>query len=139
MKSAKQAKHAHMKFVKDERNFVESERFRIKASEDDLYFEIDGMDQSKTNLPHWPNTPKDVNKDLLMQIHVSAVRYADGRQADIYMYNSTFAHDSDCTGTIIYNTVYKVTALARYLDELCLHAAAIECAPYMSAICPCLP
>jgi hypothetical protein len=33
--------------------------------------EIDGMDQSKTNLPHWPNCPKDNNKDLLMQIHVT--------------------------------------------------------------------
>ena len=117
MKLAREAKHTHMKFVKTERNFVESERFRIKGSDDDLYFEIDGMDQSKTNLPHWPNTPKDVNKDLLMQIHVTAVRYADGRQADIYMYNNTFAHDSDCTSTIIYNTVLKVVTLALLSDR----------------------
>ena len=84
-KHAREDKHKHLAYVARERKFVESERFRIQAHSDDLYFEIDGMDQSKTNLPHWPNTPKDVNKDLLQQIHVSAVRYADDRPADIYM------------------------------------------------------
>lgn len=106
---AKEEKHKHIMYVKGEREFVESERFRISTDSNDFYFEIDGMDQSKTNLPHWPNPPKDVNKDLLMQIHVTAARYADGRPADIYMYKSTFAHDSDCTCTIIYTTVIKVT------------------------------
>ena len=32
-----------------------------------------------------------------MQIHVTGVRYIDGRPADIYLYTSRFAHDSMAT------------------------------------------
>ena len=54
--------------------------FFANSAPDGCYMEIDGMDQSKTNLPHWPNMPKNIKKDLLMQIHVTGVRYSDGRK-----------------------------------------------------------
>ena len=108
MTQAKLLMEEHNAFVAKERQFVNTQRFLANAR-GDFYLEIDGMDQSKTNLPHWPNMPKNINKDLLMQIHVTGVRYSDGRPNDIYLYTSTFAHDSACTCTIIYRSVLKVT------------------------------
>ena len=69
----------HNQFISQERQFVDHQRFLANSADDGFYMEIDGMDQSKTNLPHWPNMPKNINKDLLMQIHVTGVRYSDGR------------------------------------------------------------
>ena len=104
----------HNQFISQERQFVNHQRFLANSADDGFYMEIDGMDQSKTNLPHWPNMPKNINKDLLMQIHVTGVRYSDGRQNDIYLYPSTFAHDSACTCTIIYLSVTKVNYFIPY-------------------------
>jgi hypothetical protein len=108
----------HIKFVKVERTFLGSQRFFCCNDPDNFYMEIDWMDQSKTNLPHYPNCPKDINKDLLMQIHVTGVRYCDGRPADIYLYTSHFAHDSACTCTVIFMSIIKVEF---YIGEF-LHA-----------------
>ncbi len=108
MEEAKSLMEEHNLFIAKERQFVNHQRFLANSTPDSFYMEIDGMDQSKTNLPHWPNMPKDINKDLLMQIHVTGVRYSDGRPNDIYLYTSTFAHDSNCTCTIIYLSILKV-------------------------------
>lgn len=105
---ARVAMDEHRSFVTGERKFLNKQRQNCNEDPDSFYMEIDGMDQSKTNLPHWPNCPKDINKDLLMQIHVTGVRYSDGRPADIYLYTSQFAHDSACTCTIIYKSILKV-------------------------------
>ena len=105
---ARQNLDKHLAQVSTERAFLKNIRLQDLADEDMFYMEIDGMDQSKTNLPHYPNQPKDVNKDLLMQIHVTGVRYSGNRPNDIYLYTNTFAHDSACTCTIIYMTVTKV-------------------------------
>lgn len=107
--SARKEMEEHRAMVAEERDFLKLQRWRTQVEEDWFYMEIDGMDQSKTNLPHYPNMPKNVNKDLLMQIHVTAVRYVGSQPADIYMYPSTFAHDSNCTCTIIYMSVIKVS------------------------------
>jgi len=72
------------------------------------------MDQSKTNLPHWPNRPKEINKYLPMQIHETGVRYCDGRPTDIYLYTSQFLHDSACTCTSIYKSIMKVIIVVVY-------------------------
>jgi hypothetical protein len=55
-----------------------------------------------------PNYPKDINKDLLMQIFVTRIRYCDGRPANIYLYTSQFANDSAATCIIIYKSVVEV-------------------------------
>ena len=91
----------HRKCVTEERKFLNKQRPNCHEDPDNFYIEIDGMEKSKTNLPHWPNCPKDINKDLLMQIHFTGFRYIDGRPADILFYTSRFAHDSACTRTII--------------------------------------
>ena len=85
MKAAKGKMEEHNQFVADERKFVNHQRFLANCADDGFYMEIDGMDQSKTNLPHFPNMPKNVSKDLLMQMHVTRVRYSDGRPNDIYV------------------------------------------------------
>ena len=90
--NAKIRMEEHNQFIAQERKFVNHQRFLANSAPDGFYMEIDGMDQSKTNLPHWPNMPKNINKDLLMQIHITGVRYSDGRKNDIYLYTNTFAH-----------------------------------------------
>ena len=106
---ARKEMEEHRAMVAAERDFLKLQRWKAETNEDSFYMEIDGMDQSKTNLPHYPNLPKNVNKDLLMQIHVTAVRYVGNQPPDIYIYPSTFAHDSNCTCTIIYMSVLKVS------------------------------
>ena len=113
IKNAKIRMEEHNQFISQERKFVNHQRFLANSAPDGFYMEIDGMDQSKTNLPHWPNMPKNINKDLLMQIHITGVRYSDGRKNDIYLYTNTFAHDSACTCTIIYLSITKVSQLCR--------------------------
>ena len=111
----------HYTFVAEERKFLDSQRYFCNNDLDNFYFEIDGMDQSKTNLPHYPNLPKDVKKDLLMQIHVTGVRYCNDTAADIYLYTSQFAHDSACTCTIIFKTLVKVSIAYKGLFSLDMH------------------
>ena len=115
MKNAKIRMEEHNQFIAQERKFVNHQRFLANSADDGFYMEIDGMDQSKTNLPHWPNMPKNINKDRLMQIHVTGVRYSGGRKNDVYvyLYTNTFAHDSACTCTIIYESITKVIHLDR--------------------------
>ena len=43
--------HNHI-FIAQERKFVIYQRFLANSAPDGFYMEIDGMDQSKTNLPH---------------------------------------------------------------------------------------
>ena len=97
----------HLKFVLLERSFLPSQKIVCNTESGNFYMEIDGMDQSKTNLPHWSSYPKDINKDLLMQIHVTWVRYGDGRLVNIYLSTSQFAHDSAATCTIFYKLIAK--------------------------------
>jgi hypothetical protein len=58
-----------------ERDFVESEKLRSRNSDERLFFmEIDGLDQSKTLLPHYIKPPKNMNPDLLFNFHITIVK-----------------------------------------------------------------
>ena len=39
-----------------------------------FFFEIDGMDQEKTLLPHYDNAPKNIDEDLLFNFHITVVK-----------------------------------------------------------------
>ena len=108
-KNAKIRMVGHNQFIAQQLKFVNHQRFLANSAHGGFDMEIDGMDQSKTNLPHWPNMPKNINKDLLMQIHVTGVRYSDGCKNDFYLYTNTFARDLACTCTIIYESITKVS------------------------------
>ncbi len=57
------------------RDFVESEKLKSRNLDEEIFFmEIDGMDQSKTMLPHYINPPKNVNPDLLFDFHINGVK-----------------------------------------------------------------
>ena len=57
------------------REFVNHQKLKSQKLEEELFFfEIDGMDQSKTLLPHYVNAPKNVDKDLLFNFHITAVK-----------------------------------------------------------------
>ncbi len=66
----------HIKFMFKEKALLNTQRLICNNDIENFYIEIEGMDQSKTNLPHYSNFSKDINKDLLMQIHVTGVRYS---------------------------------------------------------------
>ena len=65
------------------------------GGEEVFFFEVDGMDQSKTKLPHFQyKMPKDVDPDHLLHVHLTCVRYDGTRADDIYYYTNTLPHDS---------------------------------------------
>ena len=102
----------HMDFVKQEREACYAEMHKSAATrggEEVFFFEVDGMDQSKTKLPHFQyRIPKDVDPDHLLHVHLTCVRYDGTRADDIYYYTNTLPHDSANTATIIWKTILKV-------------------------------
>jgi hypothetical protein len=112
----------HMKFVRQERDacYAEMHKSRDSGGEEVFFFEVDGMDQSKTNLPHFQyKMPKDVDPDHLLHAHLTCVRYDGSRPDDIYYYTNTLPHDSGNTATVIWKTVLKVTFRAVLCDAYC--------------------
>ena len=72
---AKQLFIEHYTDFRRERDFVESEKHKSRNPDERLFFmEIDGMDQSKTLLPHYINPPKNINPDLLFNFHITVVK-----------------------------------------------------------------
>ena len=65
----------HNKDFRREREFVNHQKLKSQKPKEELFFfEVDGMDQSKTLLPHYVNAPKNVDKDLLFNFHITAVK-----------------------------------------------------------------
>ena len=65
----------HYKDFRREREFVNNQKLKSQKPEEELFFfVVDGMDQSKTLLPHYVNTPKNVDKDFLFNFHITAVK-----------------------------------------------------------------
>ena len=65
----------HFNEFRRERDFVESQKLKSRNPDEGLFFmEIDGMDQSKTMLPHYINPPKNINPDLLFDFHIVVLK-----------------------------------------------------------------
>jgi len=65
----------HYRDFRREREFLNLQRNLSRKPEEEIfYFEIDGMDQSKTLLPHYVNAPKNIDQDLLFDFHITAVK-----------------------------------------------------------------
>ncbi len=65
----------HYTDFRREREFVNHQKLKSQKPEEELFFfEVDGMDQSKTLLPHYINAPKNVDKDLLLNFHVTTIK-----------------------------------------------------------------
>ena len=63
--------------LEEKENLIISRRVdrSLKPVEKLFFMEIDGMDQSKTLLPHYINPPKNIDKDLLFNFHITIVKY----------------------------------------------------------------
>eukprot|EP00873_Tetraselmis_striata_P023183 jgi/Tetstr1/443447/TSEL_031458.t1 len=72
-----------------------------------LFCEIDGMDSSKTLLPHSATSSKDVVKDKLPKVHLTCVKYNGMRPDDVCAFTDIFPHDSSCTITVMWLTILK--------------------------------
>jgi hypothetical protein len=111
IKESERVFREHMAFVRQERDacYAEMHKSASSGGEEVFFFEVDGMDQSKTKLPHFQyKMPKDVDPDHLLHVHLTCVRYDGTRADDIYYYTNTLPHDSANTATIIWKTVLKV-------------------------------
>ncbi len=65
----------HYRDFRQEREFVNHRKLKSHKPEEELFFfEVDGMDQSKTLLPHYVNVPKSADKDLLFNFHITSVK-----------------------------------------------------------------
>ena len=71
---------------------------------------IDGMDQSKTALPHIPSNPKSLAGQFTLPTHLTGV-HAHGRLTIVLVDWGQFPHDSNLTITAILHIMlrYKVT------------------------------
>ena len=78
MKAKAYAQQLYSKYLRDcrrEREFVNLQKQKSRKPEEDLFFfEMDGMDQSKTLLPHYVNPPKNIDPNLLFDFHITAVK-----------------------------------------------------------------
>ena len=109
---ATEAYREHMKLFRKERAYLYSvmQKSQRSGNTSPMFIEIDSMDQAKTLLPHFAGgTPKNVNGNLLLNTHLTCVRYNGHRPDDIYYYTNTLPHDSATTCTVIYQTILKVT------------------------------
>ena len=104
---ARAARDDHLNQVTIERRFLNEAILRSMRDPDFLFCEIDGMDSSKTLLPHFRQWDKDVNKDKLLQMHLTCVKYNGLQPDDVYLFTNCFPHDSSNTITTMYLTVLK--------------------------------
>ena len=67
-----------------------------------IHITIDGMDQKKTRLPHWPRPPKNVDESSLIQLHlVGCLVTCVQKQAMVFLNYPTLHNDGNLTITII--------------------------------------
>eukprot|EP00873_Tetraselmis_striata_P040038 jgi/Tetstr1/460302/TSEL_005602.t1 len=104
---AKKKRDKHWERVTTERLHVEAAILESRRRPDMLFCEIDGIDSSKTLLPHCATWSKDVVKDKLLKVHLTCVKYNDMRLDDVYAFTDIFPHDSLCTSTVMWLTIIK--------------------------------
>jgi hypothetical protein len=72
---ARQLFIGHYKDFRRERQFFNLEKQKSRNPTEELFFfEINGMDQAKTLLPHYVNAPKNIYQELLFNFHVNDVK-----------------------------------------------------------------
>ena len=65
----------HFRDFGREREFVNHQKLKSQKPEEEIFFvEVDGIDQSKTLRPQYVNAPKNVDKDLLFNFHITTVK-----------------------------------------------------------------
>eukprot|EP00873_Tetraselmis_striata_P028544 jgi/Tetstr1/448808/TSEL_036042.t1 len=104
---AKKKRHKHWERVTTERLYAEAAILESRRRPDMLFCDIDGMDSSKTLLPHSAIWSKDVVKDKLQKVHLTCVKYNGMRPDDVYSFTDIFPHDSSCTITVMWLTIMK--------------------------------
>ena len=40
-----------------------------------FFFEVDKIDKAKMKLPHYVNAPRNIYQDLILNIHITVVKY----------------------------------------------------------------
>ena len=77
---------------------------------------IDGMDQSKTDIPHITTNPKALSGAYKLETHVTGVK-VHGHGTVMVVDCGQFAHDSNMTIDILLRTflIYKVNATHAYM------------------------
>lgn len=69
---------------------------------------IDGMDQKKTRLPHWPRPPKSVDETCLIQMHVVGCLVFSGTLFSRVFLNYPVLHnDGNLTITILQRVFHE--------------------------------
>eukprot|EP00873_Tetraselmis_striata_P006523 jgi/Tetstr1/426787/TSEL_017002.t1 len=104
---AKKKRDKHWERVTTERLHVEAAILESRRRPDMLFCETDGMDSSKTLLPHSATWSKDVVKDKLLKVHLTCVKSNGMRPDDVYAFTDVFLHDSSCTITVMWLTILK--------------------------------
>ena len=105
---AEKRRDEHWRRVTIERRNVCKAHYESQHDPDFLFCEIDGMDSAKTILPHFHTGSKAVDKEKLLKLHVTCVKYNGMRPDDVYYFTDTFPHDSANTCTVMYKTLLKV-------------------------------
>ncbi|KAL3696719.1 hypothetical protein R1sor_010795 [Riccia sorocarpa] len=67
---------------------------------------IDGMDQKKTAIPHWPNPPKNVDKDNQIKVHVVGALLFNGTvQSRAFLMFGNIKANVNLTVTVIHKII----------------------------------
>lgn len=107
VKMAREKRDKHWARVTAERLHLENAILESRRRKDMLFCEIDGMDSSKTILPHSLKKNKATKKDLLLKMHLTCVKYNGLQPDDVYLFSEAFPHDSSNVITTMWLTVLK--------------------------------
>jgi len=65
----------HYRDFRREREFLDLQKQKSRNPTEELFFfEIEGMDQANTLLPHYVNPPKNIDQDLLFNFRTIVVK-----------------------------------------------------------------
>ena len=104
---AMKLREVHWQRVTTERRYVYEAEYNGMHDDDYFFCEVDGMDSSKTIIPHFHRWSKDVDKEKLLKVHITCVKHAGNRPCDVYYFTDAFPHDSANTITVLYKTLLK--------------------------------
>lgn len=79
---------------------------------------IDGMDQSKTALPHIPSNPKSIAGQYLLPTHLTGV-HAHGRHTFVLLDWGQYPHDSNLTITALLKIIVECKVCVVSLITYC--------------------
>lgn len=69
---------------------------------------IDGMDQKKTRLPHWPRPPKSIDESCLIQLHVVGCLVFNGElHSRVFLNYPNLHNDGNLTITILQRVIVE--------------------------------